>query len=104
MVSITLRNIPEEILKRIRIFATRERRSLNSEMLILIENGLARKITNETSSSDQTQLPSYGSISTVMREKLWQEIAGAWKDDRSLQKIITESYSTRVRGTTNGNT
>ena len=103
MVSITLRNIPEEILKRIRIFATRERRSLNSEMLILIENGLALKITNETSSADQTQLPSSGSMSSVMREKLWQEIAGAWKDDRALQTIITESYATRTRGTINGN-
>jgi hypothetical protein len=103
MVSITLRNIPEEILKRIRIFATRERRSVNSEMLILIETGLALKITNETSSSDQTQLPSNGTMSSVMREKLWQEIAGAWKDERSLQTIITESYITRLKGNTNGN-
>jgi len=103
MVSITLRNIPEEILKRIRIFATRERRSLNSEILILIENGLAQKITIETSNSDQTQLPSNGSMSSVMRDKLWQEIAGSWKDDRTLQTIIIESYATRTRGTTNGN-
>ena len=101
MVSITLRNIPEEILKRIRIFATRERRSLNSELLILIENGLSLKITNDTSNSDQTQPLGNGSISAVMREKLWQEIAGAWKDDRALQTIISESYVTR--GTTNGN-
>lgn len=103
MVSITLRNIPEEILKRIRIFATRERRSLNSEMLILIENGLALKITNETSNSDQTPLPVNGNISSGMREKLWQEIAGAWNDERTLQVIITESYATRSRGTSNGN-
>jgi len=103
MVSITLRNIPEEILKRIRIFATRERRSLNSELLILIENGLSLKITNDTSNSDQTQPLGNGSISAVMREKLWQEIAGAWKDERNLQTIITESYATRSKGTTNGN-
>jgi len=103
MVSITLRNIPEEILKRIRIFATRERRSLNSEMLILIENGLAIKITKETSNSDQPPLPVNGTMSSVMRDKLWQEIAGAWKDDRSLQVIISEAYTTRSRGTTNGN-
>jgi hypothetical protein len=103
MVSITLRNIPEEILKRIRIFATRERRSLNSEMLILIENGLALKITNETNNTDQNQLPVNGTISSVMREKLWQEIAGEWKDERSLQTIISETYGSRIRGTTNGN-
>jgi len=103
MVSLTLRNIPEEILKRIRIFATRERRSLNSEMLILIENGLALKITNETSNSDQTLFVGNGTMSSGMREKLWQEIAGAWKDDRTLQAIITESYAIRSKGPSNGN-
>ena len=72
-------------------------------MLILIENGLALKITNETSNSDQTPLPVNGTMSSIMREKLWQEIAGSWKDDRTLQAIITESYATRSRGTTNGN-
>ncbi len=40
MVNLTIRNIPDEILKRIRIFAARERRSLNSELLIVIEDGI----------------------------------------------------------------
>jgi plasmid stability protein len=96
MVNITLRNIPEELLKRIRIFAARERRSLNSELLIVIEEGLAGRIAGETGSSSQASVSSGGaSISAAGREKLWKELCGDWKETRSLQATLDEVYALR---------
>lgn len=42
MKSITVRNIPDEILDAVRILSAKERRSLNNEILILLEKGLDR--------------------------------------------------------------
>lgn len=95
MVSLTVRNIPEEILKRIRIFAVRERRSLNSEILIMLENGLAEQIARETGNGEMKVGSSQGNLSFAARETLWRDFAGQWKDERSLQEIITDTYSLR---------
>lgn len=94
MVNLTIRNIPEEILKRIKIFASKERRSLNSELLIVIEEGVAGRIAGETGGALQTgTLPgTASSISSAGREKIWQELCGAWKDEKTLQKLIDEIY------------
>ena len=42
MKSITVRNIPDEILEAARTLSIKERRSLNNEILILLEKGLDR--------------------------------------------------------------
>jgi plasmid stability protein len=43
MPSVTLKDVPEELLARLRAAAARERRSLNQQALLLIEGGLAGK-------------------------------------------------------------
>ena len=43
MPNITVRNIPEELLNKLRMLSTMERRSLNNEILIILEKGLARE-------------------------------------------------------------
>jgi plasmid stability protein len=95
MVSLTIRNIPEEILKRIRIFAVRERRSLNSEILIMIEAGLAGRIAQETGKSLAGEGTTSGGISQVVRETLWKDFAGQWSDNRPIQEIIRDTYTMR---------
>jgi len=93
MVSLTIRNIPEEILKRIRILAAKERRSMNSEMLIVIEEGLASKISSD-SGSIGTSLPgnvgNASLLSCAGREKIWTELCGEWKDNRPTKDIVAE--------------
>jgi len=42
MKSITVRNIPDEVLEAVRILSAKERRSLNNEILVLLEKGLDR--------------------------------------------------------------
>lgn len=93
MVCLTLRNIPEEILKRLKIIAVRDRRSLNSELLITIEQGLAARLAAETSVPAPGQ--SGGNLSAASREKIWGELCGSWQDSRTLQDTIYDVYSAR---------
>ena len=72
----------------------RERRSLNSELLITIEEGLAARIAAE--SSAQVIPSGSGSLSEASRERLWDELHGSWKDDRSLAEIVRDTYALRI--------
>jgi hypothetical protein len=104
MVNLTIRNIPEEILKRIRIFASKERRSLNSELLIVIEEGVAGRIAGETGGVLYSgNLPgTASSLSSAGREKIWQELCGEWRDEKNLQQAIDEIYSLRDGNSSRG--
>lgn len=92
MVSLTIRNIPEEILKRIRIFAAKERRSLNSEMLIVIEEGLSARISEKTGTNSEGNA---SFVSSAGREKIWEELCGAWQDTRNFNEIRDQIYRDR---------
>ena len=87
MVSLTLRNIPEDLLKRIRAFAVGERRSLNSEMLVVLEEGLANRLDNRSDSSE--------GISSAGLDRLWGELCGSWKDNRSVPDRIQAVWTRR---------
>ena len=90
MASITIRNIPDSILSRIRTLSEVEKRSINSELLILIEKGLNNEIeTKET-----------GTIILSMESqiKMWESLSGAWEDTRSTEEIIDDIYSHRTQG------
>lgn len=97
MVNLTIRNIPEEILKRIRIFAAKERRSLNSELLIVIENGLAARISDET--GGEASLHGHV-VSSAGRKRMWDELCGTWKDDREFSTLRDTIFSSRDKGRT----
>ena len=93
MVNLTIRNIPDEILKRIRILAAKERRSMNSEMLIVIEEGLAAKISSDSGAVGSGFSGSSGSVpllSCAGREKIWTELCGEWKDTRPTRDLVAE--------------
>ncbi len=104
MVSLTIRNIPEEILKRIRILAARERRSMNSEMLIVIEDGLSARIAQESGTALAGSMPVPGGqvLSSAGRERMWTELCGEWRDDRTDRDAvadITELRQVALEGT-----
>ena len=86
MKSITVRNIPNEVLEAVRILSAKERRSLNNEILIIIENGL------------KSLCSSTGASATILREDPWKKLAGKWKDKRSTEEIIDDIYSSRTIG------
>ena len=89
MASITIRNIPDSVLKRIKTLSHIERRSMNSELLHLIEKGL----NEETRKSDGKKV-----LSSEAQAYLWEELIGRWEDDRSAEEIIKDIYSHRTAG------
>lgn len=92
MVSLTIRNIPEEILRRIRIFAARERRSMNSEILMVIEEGLSSRIATETATGSFSAgaFSAGTALSSAGREKVWTELCGEWKDTKTEREALSE--------------
>lgn len=84
MPSITLKDVPEELLIRLRAAAARERRSLNQEALVLIEGGLAARETAEERAHRQLEA--------------WRALAGAWVSDRAFGDEVADLYAARSAG------
>lgn len=87
MANLTLRNIPDEMLAKLRTLSEIERRSLNNEILVILEKGLQAEESNlERHISSNTQL------------SLLKDICGKWEDSRSTKKVIEDVYSSRSKG------
>ncbi len=86
MKSITVRNIPDDVLEAVRILSAKERRSLNNELVVIIENG----IKSLYSSSEES--------TAGIKTDPWRKLAGKWKDKRSSKEIIDDIYSSRTIG------
>jgi plasmid stability protein len=90
MKNLTIRNIPDELLEKIKVLSKAERRSLNSEILIILEKGLDKKLSNSTASKSN--------ISRNLQVEIWRTLASKWEDDRSTEKIIKDIYDHRTMG------
>lgn len=88
MASLTIRNIPENLLERLRSLSEAERRSLNSEIIVILEKSL-REYTSNFDKND---------ISTEAQVELWNKLAGEWEDSRSTEEIIGDILSRRTLG------
>ena len=81
MSSITLKDVPEELLARLRAVAARERRSLNQEAMVLLEGGLAARETAEERARRQVEC--------------WRALAGAWVSDQSFEEEVSDLLGAR---------
>jgi plasmid stability protein len=90
MASITVRNIPDEVLKRLKALSSIDRRSLNNEILIILERG--------TFTEYEAKLGMQKAISKSTQLEIWKAISGKWEDDRSSKDIIDDIYSHRTTG------
>ena len=90
MPNITVRNIPDELLNKLRMLSVLEKRSLNSEILMVLEKGLAKE------SKSVTNLKNFLSNDTQI--KLWENLCGKWKDSRSTVEIINDIIDSRSEG------
>jgi plasmid stability protein len=86
MASITIRNIPDEVLERIRALSSIERRSLNNEILVILERG--------TYSEYEEKLIKRKYLSKSTQMEIWKRLA----DSRSAKEIIEDIYSHRTVG------
>jgi len=86
--NLTIRNIPEYIISRIKTLSEIEKRSLNSEILIILEKGLMKEgsLTGNRSVNNETQI------------RIWSKLSGEWKDKRNTDEIIEDIYSSRSAG------
>ena len=87
MASLTVRNIPDTILDKIRVLSEVERRSLNNEILMILENGLK--------CYDQKPMMIYDK---ELQLSIWNDVCGKWNDGRSSDEIITDIYTRRTKG------
>ena len=87
MPNLTVRNIPDELLNKLRILSVLEKRSLNSEILMVLEKGLSKE------SDSVNYLKEH--ISKDTQIKLWQNLCGRWKDSRSTAEIISDIIGSR---------
>jgi plasmid stability protein len=90
MASITVRNIPDDVLERIRALSSIDRRSLNNEILVLLERS--------ASSEFEEKLLKRKYLSKSTQLEMWKRLAGTWEDARSTREIIDDIYSTRTAG------
>jgi plasmid stability protein len=90
MASITVRNIPDEVLKRLKALSSIDRRSLNNEILIILERG--------TFTEYEEKLSMQKAISKSTQLEIWKAISGKWEDDRSAKDIVDDIYSHRTIG------
>ena len=90
MANLTVRNIPDELLNKIRLLSIIEKRSVNSEVLMVLEKGLSK----ESDSVNYVQ----NQISNDTQIKLWQNLCGRWKDSRSTAEIISDIIGSRSEG------
>jgi len=90
MANITVRNIPDSILEKIRTLSTIEKRSINNELLLIIEAGLNEE--SERKTKNENIIPKESQI------RIWEQLMGRWEDDRSAKEIIEDIYAHRTPG------
>jgi plasmid stability protein len=90
MASLTIRNIPEETLSKIRKLSALERRSVNSEMLVIIERGASMEMTERA----KTRRP----VPKDLQVRMWRSLSHEWQDTRSTQEVIDAIYAARTVG------
>ncbi|NLK59783.1 MAG: hypothetical protein GX290_01895 [Treponema sp.] len=88
MVTLTVRNIPETLLKHVRFYAIGSRRSVNCELLVLLEEGMAAR--SREAAADRPAEFTAGS-----RDRLWSELCGSWEDDQEIAERMERVYRLR---------
>ena len=90
MANITIRNIPDDIFLKIKKLSDLERRSLNNQLLVIIEKGTAEMIEKKKREIKY--------ISKNIQINLWKNLSGTWKDNRTTKEIIKDIYENRTMG------
>jgi plasmid stability protein len=88
MAALTLKNIPEELLEKLRIRAEQDRRSLTQEILYILEQAVV-----------SGKADPYPSLDEALRQAdAWTRLAGSWISDRPVEEEIREIYDRRTEG------
>jgi plasmid stability protein len=89
MPSLTIKDIPEPLMGRLRSRAARDRRSLNREAIFLLEQALAGGVGPTAALQQETEA----------QVTIWEGLAGRWVgDDREIDAMVDEIYQARTEG------
>lgn len=88
MPNIVIKNIPEEVISKIRVLSETDKRSMNSEILFIIDKGLNVDSVKQAESK----------ISKEDQVNDWNKLCGKWEDDRSTKSIIKDINQSRTFG------
>lgn len=88
--NITVRNIPEEVIEKIRTLSKMEKRSLNSEILLVLEKGTREELHH--------RFDIKRNISKSAQIDIWEKLSNQWQDERSTDDIIKDIYENRTLG------
>ena len=90
MANITIRNIPDDVFAKIKRLSAIEKRSMNSEVLVIIERG--------TNSAIEETMKRAKHIPASIQKNLWMNLTRTWEDRRSMEEILEDIYGARTTG------
>ena len=88
MANLTIRNLPEDLLEKLRSQSKTEKRSLNNEILMVLEKCV--DLYDADVKAD--------TFSQEAQVELWKKLAGEWDDERSAEEISADIAAHRTRG------
>lgn len=89
MASVTIKGIPDELLDRLRKRAETDKRSINREVIHLLETALSDgDLAEPTRLSRQVQ----------RQVRMWKRISGKWRSTQSVAEEIDSIYASRTTG------
>jgi hypothetical protein len=92
MASLTLRDIPDEVMETIKLLSKRERRSLNKEFIVVVERGVRLSLEDAGRAGTRLHIP------RNLQDDLWKDLCGKWKDARSTSEIVADIREQRTLG------
>jgi plasmid stability protein len=89
MPSLTIKDIPEKLLRRVRARAAADRRSMNGAVIHLLDEALAGRPTRGLDSAE---------VRAKAQVEAWLRLAGRWRSRRTASQEIAQIYAARSRG------
>ena len=90
MANITVRNIPDDLFGKIKRLSAIEKRSVNNELLVIIERGTSLEMEETMKRAKR--------IPTSIQINLWKNLTRTWADRRSTEEILEDIYNARTTG------
>jgi plasmid stability protein len=88
--NLTIRNIPDYVINKIRTLSQMEKRSLNNEILLVLERGIQEEV--------QHFFNIKRNINKNTQVNIWERLSKEWQDDRTTDEIINDIYNSRTLG------
>lgn len=87
MASLTIKDMPEELLEDLRELAERDRRSMTQEAIVLLT-----KIIDQRRESEEPR------TEAAAQAEAWETLAGRWTSGESVDDEVSDIYESRTRG------